>query len=112
MKNKEVCFRAETDQLALDKGRTISKASYGVLNSTKKRTLLSILTREDAQDSKFRSFFRRIEEAINFFRDLLTFTALTSSQSLTSFALLQTSLVKTSFQDFFANLHHAQLACS
>ena len=113
LKTKEVCFRAETYQLALAKGRTISKANYGAINSPKKRTKLTILTREDAQDSKFRSFFGRIEEAINCFWDLLTFRAITSSQwqSLTSLAQLQTSWVKTPFQDFFANLHHAQLVC-
>ena len=34
---------------------------------------LIILSKEDAQDSEFRSFFGRIEETINCFRDLLTF---------------------------------------
>ena len=35
------------------------------------------LKREDAQDSDFHSFFGRIEDTINCFRDLLTFRALT-----------------------------------
>ena len=40
----------------------------------KKRTkLFTILSTEDAQDSEFRSFFGRIEDTINCFRDLLTF---------------------------------------
>ena len=37
-------------------------------------TNLTILSKEHAQDSEFRSFFERIEEAINYFRDLLTFS--------------------------------------
>ena len=52
----------------------ISKASYCFLNSSKKLTKLTILSREDAQDSEFRSvFFGRIEDTINCFRNLLTF---------------------------------------
>ena len=39
------CFSLEL------KGQTISKANYGVLNSPKKRTKLTILSKEDAQDS-------------------------------------------------------------
>ena len=39
------------------KGQTISKANYGALNFPKKRTKLTILSREDAQDSEFCSFF-------------------------------------------------------
>ena len=39
----------------------------------KKRTILTILSREDAKDSEFRSFLGRIEDTINCFRDLLTF---------------------------------------
>ena len=54
------------------KGQTITKANYGFFNSSKKRTKLTILSREDAQDSEFRSFFGRIEDTINCFRDLLT----------------------------------------
>ena len=54
-------------------GQTISKANYGVPNSSKKRTKLTILSRKDAKDSKFRSFFERIEEIIICFRDLVTF---------------------------------------
>ena len=52
----------------LSKGQKISKANHGVLNSPKKRTKLTILSREDAQDSEFRSFFGRIEDAINAFQ--------------------------------------------
>ena len=37
------------------------------------QNLLSWLLIEDAQDSEFLSFFGRIEEVINCFRDLLTF---------------------------------------
>ena len=33
---------------------------------------LTILSKEDAQDSEFCSFFGRIEDTINCFRDLLT----------------------------------------
>ena len=40
---------------------------------SQKWTRLTILSREDAQDSKFRSFFGRIEEIIICFRDLVTF---------------------------------------
>ena len=39
------------------------------------RNSLQIVSREDAQDSEFRSFFGRIEEAINCFLDLLTFSS-------------------------------------
>ena len=47
---------------------------YGVLDSSKKRTKLTILSTEGAQDSEFRSFFGRIENTINCFWDLLTFS--------------------------------------
>ena len=40
----------------------MSKANYGILNSSKNRTKLNILSKEDAQDSEFRSFFGRIKE--------------------------------------------------
>ena len=60
--------------MIFSKGQTISKANYGVLNSPKKRTKLTILSKEEAQDSEFRSFFGRIEDTINCFRDLLTFS--------------------------------------
>ena len=54
--------------------QTISKESYGVLNSSNKWTkILSWVSRENGQDSEFRSFFGRIEAIINCFRDLLTF---------------------------------------
>ena len=46
------------------KDQTISKANYGLLNSPKKRTKCT-------QDNH--SFFGRIKETINCFRDLLTF---------------------------------------
>ena len=49
------------------------KSNYGTLNSSKKQTKLTILSREDAQDSEFRSFLGKIEKTINCFRDLLTF---------------------------------------
>ena len=39
----------------------------------KKRTILTILSREDAKDSEFRSFLGRIEETIICSQDLLTF---------------------------------------
>ena len=50
----------------------ISKANYGVLNSCKKRTKLTILSKEDDQTSEFCSFYGRIEEILNCSRDLLT----------------------------------------
>ena len=46
---------------------------YGLLNSHKKRTKLTILSIFFTQDSELRSFFGRIKEIINCFRDLLTF---------------------------------------
>ena len=52
------------------KGQKISKANHGFLNSPKKRTKLTILSKKDPQDSEF---FERIEDTINCFRDLLTF---------------------------------------
>ena len=58
------------------KGQTISKANYGFLNSSKKRTKLTILSKEDAKDSEFCSFFGRNEDTINRFRDLLTFKSI------------------------------------
>ena len=39
------------------KGQKISKANYGFLNSPKKGTKLTILSKEDPQDSELRSFF-------------------------------------------------------
>ena len=48
------------------KGQTISKAYYGYT--------------EDAQGCEFRSFFGRIEDIINCFRDLLTFSKVKSVQ--------------------------------
>ena len=56
------------------KGQFISKGRFGFLNSSKKRTKLTILSKEVAQDNEFRSFFGRIEDTINCFRDLLTFS--------------------------------------
>ena len=43
--------------IGIAKGQTISKANYGFLNSSKKRTKLTILSKEDAQDSEFCLFF-------------------------------------------------------
>ena len=51
-----------------------SRKKYGVLDSSKKRTKLTILSTEGAQDSEFRSFFGRIEDTIICFRDCLTFS--------------------------------------
>ena len=42
------------------KGQTISKANYAFLNSSIKQTKLTILSKEEAQDSEFRSLFGRI----------------------------------------------------
>ena len=56
------------------KGQKISKANYDILDSPKKEMKLTILIKEDPQDSEFRLFFGRIEDAINCFRDLLTFS--------------------------------------
>ena len=39
------------------KGETISKASNNLLNSPKTWTKLTILSKEEAQDSEFRSYF-------------------------------------------------------
>ena len=50
--------------LLLDKGQTISKTNYVFFNSPKKRTKLTILSKEDSQDSEFCLFFGRIEKKI------------------------------------------------
>ena len=42
---------------------------------------LTILRKEHAQDSEFRSFFGRIEETINCFRELLTFNSCKSGRA-------------------------------
>ena len=55
----------------LSKGQIITKTNYGFLNSPQKRTKLTILSKEDAQDSEVCSFLGRIEKTINWFRDLL-----------------------------------------
>ena len=47
---------------------------YDVKTSSKKRTKLTILSKEDGQDSEIRSFFGRSFDIINCFRDLLTFS--------------------------------------
>ena len=39
------------EKVIAGKGQTISKANYGFLNSSKKRTKLTILSKEDVQDS-------------------------------------------------------------
>ena len=44
---------------------------YSILPKNERNSL--ILSREDAQDNEFCSFFGRIEETINCFLDLLTF---------------------------------------
>ena len=51
----------------IDKGQTISEANYGFLNSSKKRTKLTMLSVENAQDSEFCSFFGRNEDTKNCF---------------------------------------------
>ena len=60
-------------KMGADKGQKISIANYGVLSSPEERTKLIIRSRVDAQDSEFHSFFGRIEDTKNYFRDLLTF---------------------------------------
>ena len=79
------------------KGQTILKANYDFLNSPKKRTKLTILSKKEAQDSEFRSFFWRIEETINCFRDLLTFTKFRlfskSHKNLTKSQMLRSLLI-------------------
>ena len=57
----------------IPKGQTISKTNYDVLNSSKKRMKLAILSRKDAQDSEICLFIGRFAETINCFRDLLTY---------------------------------------
>ena len=47
---------------------------YGVLNSCKIWTKLTILSTEGGQDSEFRLFFGRIQEAIIYFQDFVTFS--------------------------------------
>jgi hypothetical protein len=42
-------INVDSHMYKVPKGQTISKANYGVLNSSKKRTKLTILHREDAQ---------------------------------------------------------------
>ena len=51
----------------------------------KKRTKLAILSKEDAQNSEFRSLFGRIKETIKCFRDLLTFNLCFSLSKLMGF---------------------------
>ena len=48
----------------MSKGQTISKANHGFINSPKKQTKHTILSKEDAQDSEFCSFFGRFEDTI------------------------------------------------
>ena len=48
------------------------KKKYGVLDSSKRRTELTILSTEGVQGSEFRSLFGRIQDATICFRDLLT----------------------------------------
>ena len=59
------------------KGQTISKTNYGVLNSEFFQKPNEAQYSEEKKlrtDSEFRSFFGRIEDTINCFRDLLTFS--------------------------------------
>ena len=50
-----------------------SRKKFGVHDSSERRRNPTILTTEGAQDSEFRSIFRRIQDAIICFPDLLTF---------------------------------------
>ena len=60
--------RKETFKQVLHcKGQTISKANYGFLNFPKKRTKLTILSKEDVQNSEFCSFFAIVEKTTNCF---------------------------------------------
>ena len=52
----------------------MSKAIYGLLDSPQKQTKLTILSIFFTQDSELRLFLGRIQETINCFRDLLTFS--------------------------------------
>ena len=65
--------RPSASNFSITKGETISKASNNFLNSPKTWTKLTILSKEEAQVSELRSFFGRIDDTINCFRDLLTF---------------------------------------
>ena len=55
----ELMFRHSLPFLVfgIGKGKLISKALYGLLNSSKKRTKLTILSFFFTQDSEFRLFF-------------------------------------------------------
>ena len=46
------------------RGLTISKVNYDFLNSPKKRTKFTILSKGDVKDSKFCTFCGRIEDTI------------------------------------------------
>ena len=67
-------FRVKNVHIEVGKDQTITKTNYGFLNSPKKWTKLVILSKEETQDSEFCSFLGRIEDTINCFRDLLTFS--------------------------------------
>ena len=58
----------------MTRGQYILKAIYGLLNFSKKQTKLTILSKEDAQDSEFCSIVGRIEETIICFEDCLSFS--------------------------------------
>ena len=62
--------------LSVNKGQKISKSVYGMYPgfSQKQTKLTIILSKEYAQDSEFPLFFGRIQETINCFRDLMTFS--------------------------------------
>ena len=55
---------------------------FSILPKFKKLTKLSILRKKEAQDSEFRSFFERIEDTINCFRDLLTFSSMAAQSAV------------------------------
>ena len=57
---------------AFAKGQKISKANYGFLDSPKKRTKLTILSKEDPQDSEFCPFFWELFCSSGGFTNILT----------------------------------------
>ena len=58
------------------------------------------MSREDVQESEFRSFFGRIEDTMNCFRDLLTFSYLITTVTLHGFF----GFVQTFLDNIFENL--------
>ena len=57
----------------ITKGQLISKCLFGIFNSLQKGTKNSILLLWYLKSNCFRLFFGRIEETINWFRELLIF---------------------------------------